>query len=202
MNRIKFLREEKEIYQKDLAKLLNVSVPAINYYENEKRSIDTKTALILAEYFNVSIDYLLGKSDVRNGIVSNIKIPVLGIVKAGYDYLADENVIGYISSNDNRINGDEFFALKVKGTSMIPELYENDIVIVKKQSDFDNGDYVVALINGEEATIKTGYKTEDGLLLKPANNSVDTLKFTQKEIETLPVRIIGVVYDMTRSFKK
>lgn len=66
MNRIKFLREEKKIYQKDLAKLLNVSVPAINYYENEKRAMDTKTASILANYFDVSIDYLLGKSNIRN----------------------------------------------------------------------------------------------------------------------------------------
>ncbi len=66
MNRIKFLREEQGIFQKDLAKLLNVSVPAINYYENEKRSIDTNTAYILAVFFNVSIDYLLGKSDIRN----------------------------------------------------------------------------------------------------------------------------------------
>lgn len=66
MNRIKLLREEKKLYQKDLAKLLNVSVPAINYYENEKRTMDTKTVSILADYFNVSIDYLLGKSDIRN----------------------------------------------------------------------------------------------------------------------------------------
>lgn len=66
MNRIKKLREEKNIYQKDLAKLLGVSIPAINYYENEKRAIDTETALKLADYFDVSVDYLLGKSDIRN----------------------------------------------------------------------------------------------------------------------------------------
>lgn len=65
MNRIKFLREEKGIFQKDLAKLLNVSIPAINYYENEKRAMDTETASILANYFGVSIDYLLGKSNIR-----------------------------------------------------------------------------------------------------------------------------------------
>ena len=66
MNRIKYLREEKKIYQKDLAQLLGISVPAINYYENEKRAMDTNTALILANYFNVSVDYLLGKTDIRN----------------------------------------------------------------------------------------------------------------------------------------
>lgn len=72
MNRIKYLREEKQIYQKDLARLLGVSVPAINYYENEKRSMDTNTALILANYFNVSVDYLLGKSNIRNAEKINI----------------------------------------------------------------------------------------------------------------------------------
>lgn len=59
MNRIRYLREEKGLYQKDLAKLLGVTTPVINYYENEKRAISTKTALILAEYFDVSLDYLL-----------------------------------------------------------------------------------------------------------------------------------------------
>lgn len=72
MNRIKILREEKNIYQKDLAKLLGVSIPAINYYENEKRAMDTNTALILANYFGVSLDFLLGKSDIRNPEQVNI----------------------------------------------------------------------------------------------------------------------------------
>ena len=131
----------------------------------------------------------------------NTKIPVLGVVKAGYDYLAEENIIGYVTVNDNSLKNDDFFALKVKGNSMIPEIYENDIAIVKKQADFENGDYVVALINGEEATIKTGYKTDTGLLLRPANNTVPPLVFDKNDIEKLPVKIIGVVYNITRSFK-
>ena len=74
MNRIKTLREEKKIFQKDLAEFLNVSIPAINYYENEKRAMDTETASKLANYFDVSIDYLLGKSDVRNPIdINNVQ---------------------------------------------------------------------------------------------------------------------------------
>lgn len=204
MNRIKFLREEKGIYQKDLAKLLDVSVPAINYYENEKRSLDTNSALILAEYFNVSVDYLLGKSNIRNSESINkinLKIPVLGIVKAGYDYLADENIIDYVSVTDSNLNNNDFFALKVKGNSMVPEIYEGDIAIVKKQNDFENGDYVVALINGDEATIKKAYKTDTGLLLQPVNPSFTPLIFDKKDIDTLPVKIIGVLYNITRSFK-
>lgn len=88
MNRIKFLREEKGLYQKDLAKLLNVSVPAINYYENEKRAMDTKTALILAEHFGVSVDYLLGKSDIRNPQPNNddlLDLAKVGFTKENYN---------------------------------------------------------------------------------------------------------------------
>lgn len=66
MNRLKLLREEKGLIQKDIAKLLNVSIPAINQYENGKRDMSTETVIKLAEYFDVSTDYLLGKSDIRN----------------------------------------------------------------------------------------------------------------------------------------
>ncbi len=66
MNRLKQLREERGLLQNDLSKLLGVSIPAIGYYENEKRDISTDILKRLAEYFDVSIDYLLGKSDIRN----------------------------------------------------------------------------------------------------------------------------------------
>ena len=129
------------------------------------------------------------------------KIPVLGIVKAGYDYLAEENIMGYISVNDNSMSGDDFFALKVKGNSMEPIIFENDIAIIKKQSDFENGDIVVAIVNGDEATIKRAYKTDSGLLLQPANSYVEPLIFTKEEIENIPVSIVGIVYNITRKFK-
>lgn len=90
MNRIKMLREEKNIYQKDLAKLLNVSVPAINYYENEKRAIDTETASKLADFFGVSVDFLLGKSDIRKPL--NIDLDDMDIAFAtGIKGLNEEN---------------------------------------------------------------------------------------------------------------
>ena len=66
MNRLKLLREEKGLIQKDIANLLNVSIPAVNQYESGKRDMSTETVVKLAEYFNVSTDYLLGKSDIRN----------------------------------------------------------------------------------------------------------------------------------------
>ena len=66
MNRLKFLREEKGLYQADIAKLLNVSITAITYYENEKRDIPTDVLKKLSDFYNVSIDFILGKTDIRN----------------------------------------------------------------------------------------------------------------------------------------
>lgn len=66
MNRLKLLREEKKLTQGDIAKMLNITTAAYSYYENEKRDMTPDTILKLSEYFDVSTDYLLGKSDIRN----------------------------------------------------------------------------------------------------------------------------------------
>lgn len=65
-NRIKLLREEKNIKQADLAKILSISPSTVGMYEREEREPNDDITLKLADFFNVSTDYLLGKSDVRN----------------------------------------------------------------------------------------------------------------------------------------
>lgn len=182
--------------QMDLMNDLDLSSSTVSDWCNAKKYPRMGTVQMLADYLEIL------KSDLIEERKTKIdKIPVLGIVKAGYDYLADENIIDYVSVTDSNLNNNDFFALKVKGNSMVPEIYEGDIAIVKKQSDFENGDYVVALINGDEATIKKAYKTDTGLLLQPVNPSFTPLIFDKKDIDTLPVKIIGVLYNITRSFK-
>lgn len=66
MNRLRFLRNEKSESLEVIAKYLNVTIQTISNYENEKRDMTPDTILKLADYFNVSTDYLLGKSDIRN----------------------------------------------------------------------------------------------------------------------------------------
>lgn len=66
MNRIRYLRELNGELQSDLAKILNITPVAIGNYENEKRDIPTESLKILSEHFDVSIDYLLGKSDIKS----------------------------------------------------------------------------------------------------------------------------------------
>ncbi len=66
MNRLKFLRTEREESLEKIAKFLHVTLQTISNYENERRDMSPETIIKLAEYFNVSTDYLLGKSDIRN----------------------------------------------------------------------------------------------------------------------------------------
>lgn len=182
--------------QMDLMNDLDLSSSTVSDWCNAKKYPRMGTVQMLADYLEILKSDLIEDRNHKTD-----KIPVLGIVKAGYDYLAEENIIGYVTVNDNTLKNEDFFALKVKGNSMVPEIYENDIAIVKKQSNFENGDYVVALINGDEATIKRAYKTDTGLLFQPVNSSFAPLIFDKNDINKLPVEIIGVVYNITRSFK-
>ena len=130
-----------------------------------------------------------------------VKIPILGVVKAGYDYLAQENWIGSVDVEKNIISdGSEYFALKVVGDSMSPVLIQDDIVVIKKQNNFENGDIVVAIVNGNEATIKKGKKTDSSITLQPLNPSYDPLVFTYDEVKSIPVTIGGIVKQLKRVF--
>lgn len=82
MNRLKFLREEKGLFQSDIAKFLGVSISAVGFYENEKRDMSPDTIVKLANYFGVSTDYLLGKSDIRNP--EKTQEDPLGLAKVGF----------------------------------------------------------------------------------------------------------------------
>lgn len=73
-NRIKLLREEKNIKQDELAKILSISPSAVGMYERDEREPNDEITLKLAEYFGVSTDYLLGKSDIRNPEETKINI--------------------------------------------------------------------------------------------------------------------------------
>lgn len=193
MNRLKELRIENGKTQKDLSKFLNITDVAYYYYESEKRDMSPEIILKLSNYFNVSTDYLLGKTDIRDVIVNIARIPILGTVKAGYDWLAEENVVDYITLKENIPNIKEYYALRITGDSMLPLLSEGDIVIVHDQDDVESGQTAVVLINGEEATVKKLIKTNEGIELHSMNPYYPVKKFTYEDMKSIPVKIIGRV---------
>ena len=177
------------------------------YLSGDIKNVKSSIISNIANLFNVSPAWLAGLSDEKyretkldklgNPVVS---IPLLGVVKAGYDYLAQENWIGSVDIDKNIANSGKYFALKVHGDSMSPVLIENDIVLIKKQNDFENGDIVVAIINGDEATIKKGKKSDSSILLQPLNSAYEPLVFTYDEVKSVPVTIVGFVKQLKREF--
>lgn len=197
MNRIKQLREERDIKQRELAKLLGVEISAISKLELGRVPLRDEYIIKLARFFNVSTNYLLGmETDTKR------LLPVLGTVKAGYNYLAQENIIDYIDPSMNITEPENYFGLVVKGDSMSPFFDEGDYLIVQKtDTELYNGDICVVLINGDEATVKKVVRTKDCIELHAYNPYYPVKKFTAKEVEELPVRIIGTVVRLIRNFK-
>jgi len=120
-------------------------------------------------------------------------IPIVGEIAAGKPILATENIEGYLTAVHEEVlaRGGTFFALKVKGESMIEAgILPGDHVVVRQQATAENGEIVVALVE-EEATVKRFFKEQDHVRLQPANARM-------KPIITCNVQILGKVVSVIR----
>lgn len=199
MNRIRLLRMQNALKQEDLAKIIHVSQSSLSGYENERYEPDKKSLLRLADYFGVSVDYLLGLDtlDAEDG-GSNLKIPVYRCIcgkrpphAAGELFCSQETDLWSQGKK-----GEEFFGLEVRDCSMEPRVLEGDIVIVHKQSDAKNGDIAVIQVGGNSATIKKVVKYGGGITLIGFNPKYQPVSFSDEQISRLPVTILGRVVEL------
>ena len=202
MNRIKELRARDGIKQAELASAVNVSPAALSGYETEKYEADLETYKKIADFFHVSLNYLLGVDDT---LVDSLRIPVLGSVPAGIPLEAIQDIIDWEELPQSMAaGGKEYFGLQVKGDSMWPDYLPGDVVILQRTPICSSGDVCVVYVNGDEATLKE-VRLNDAdktLTLVPHNQSYPPRTFTQKEIQELPVTIAGVVVELRRKIKK
>lgn len=199
--KLKELRQQKGMTQSELAKLLKMQRSTLGMYETGKREPNFETLNMFANFFNVDMNTLMDMNNTSNqnpsSPVRSIKIPVLGTVVAGVPLEAVENIIGWEEISPAMAATGEHFALRIKGTSMEPRICEGDIVVVRKQEDIESGDTAIVLINGGEATVKKVKKTEEGIILIANNMAVYSPHFySNKDIESLPVQIIGKVVEL------
>lgn len=200
MNKIRELRNQKGIKQADLAKDINVSQAALSGYETGKYEADINTYRRIADYFDVTLDYLLGGVSGRKKHGEYIRIPVLGRVAAGIPIDAIEEVIDWEDISVDEVGNGEYFGLQIKGQSMEPKISDGDVVIVRRQPDVDSGDIAVALVNGNDATVKRIKKSPQGVTLIPSNPAYEPMYYSNEEIESLPVTILGRVVELRAKF--
>lgn len=197
MERLRSVREQRNLSQKQVADYLGITSQAYGYYERGERNPGSDNLRKLANYFDVSVDYLLGRDQDQNQI-NNRYIPLLGSVPAGIPIEAIEDIEEYIDIYPRFVKHGELFALRVQGDSMEPDLRNGDIVIIEKQEFVENGDVAVVRVNGEDVTLKRVKLTNKGLMLIPSNPAYDPVFFDSDQVATLPVTIIGKVIEIRR----
>ena len=185
--------------QLDLAKAIGVSNTTINNYVKGYNTPRMDKIDKICSFLNIERSNLLEDKKETNSS-SGIKIAVLGTVPAGVPIAAIEDILDYEEIPKSWENQGEFFGLKIKGDSMYPTLEKGDVVIVRKQSTADNGDTVIAMVNGDDATCKRYERFENGIMLIPNNNAYTPTFYTNEDIQSLPVTIIGKVVELRRKF--
>lgn len=195
--RIQRILDKHDMTQSDLAKILDVSESTVGKWILMKSIPRMGVIQKLSDYFNVPKSYFLEESPTRHA--KGVRIPVLGRVAAGIPIEAIEDIDEWEEIPEAMAKTGEYFALRIKGESMSPKLQPGDVVIVKKQNDVDTGDTAIVLVNGNDATVKQIKKTEAGIMLVGLNLEVYQPHFySNKEIEELPVQIIGKVIELRR----
>lgn len=204
MNRIKEIRKANKINQTEFAKKFNISQQTISNWENGITDIDTESLIAISNTYNLSIDYILGKTEdtkIKNivPITGITKLPIIGTITAGYDGIAYQEDMGEIEVLDTALSGyapEDCFVLQVKGNSMYPLFLDKDLVLVHKQSHVDSGTIAVVLYNGDEATVKKViYKQgENWLDLVPTNPEYMTKHIENEDLELC--HVIGKVISL------
>lgn len=199
--RIKEARKAAGLTQVELAKKTELSRSYIGDIEKDRYNPSVSTLQLIAKATNAPLEALLPSTKPPKPAGRGVRIPVLGRVVAGIPIEAVEEILDYEEITPELAATGEFFALQVKGSSMEPTLRDGDVVIVKKQPTVDSGDIAIVLVNGNDATVKEIKESPSGITLIGHNVAVYTPKFySNREIEELPIQIIGKVVEMRRKF--
>lgn len=122
-------------------------------------------------------------------------LPLVGTVRAGLPQLAEEQIEAHLAVDKSLVKGEGSFLLRVRGESMIgAHILPGDLVVVRPQSVAENGEIVVALIDGE-ATLKRFYREGEEIRLKPENATMKSLIYRADDAE---VQVIGKVTGLCR----
>ena len=192
---LKQIRAQRGLSQEQLAKAIGVSRSTIAMWETGGSQPDAQMLLKLSSLVGVSIDVLLG-----NSAQVPHKVNVYGDIPAGVPVEAIEDVLGQIEVEaDTLRDGYDYFALRLKGDSMVPEYRHGDVVLFRKSPSARAGEDVAAMIGEQDATFKRFTRSDTGIVLRPLNPDYEPLFFSKEQIARLPVVILGVAVEMRRT---
>lgn len=191
-SKLKSIRLAMGMSQDEFAKKLNTTKQVISRYETEQRTPKISIAQEYADILGLPLSDLIDNS-VDFPTASNIiplplasSIPLVGNIACGEPILAEENIEGYVKAP---AYCEGSFALRCKGNSMTgARIMDGDIVIIRQQSDIDDGEIAAVLIE-DEATLKRVYKMPDRLILRAENPCYAPIDISGGDLAN--VRILG-----------
>ncbi len=194
---LKKMCDEKETTPTAVAKIVGMSSAAPVYWK--RGSIPKADTLQkIADYFGVTTDALLSANPPESKLHTEKgeKIAVLASVGAGIPLEAintfdQDDPDSWEEISKLEASNGQYFALRIRGNSMTPLIRHGEIVIVRVQDHYDDGDIVIALVNGDEGVCKLLEYRDNGIALRSLNPEYEPMVFTAEQIENLPVRIMG-----------
>ena len=198
-NNLKKYLKINNISRNQLSESLGISYSTISDWINGKAYPRIDKIEMMANYFGINKSDLVEEHFMEEK-PQGLQIPVLGNVAAGIPISAVEDILDYEEVPQSWANQGEFFGLRIKGDSMKPDINDGDTVIVRQQSTANNGDVVIALVNGDDATCKKFEKLDNGIMLISNNSEYSPMYFSNEEVLTKPVVIIGRVVELRRKF--
>ena len=196
---IQYYMDINKIERREFAKALGVPYSSLTDWINGNTYPRIDKIQRMADYFHIE------KSDLvepRNSSkkTESIRIPVLGRIAAGIPLEMIEDIVDWEEVDAETAKQGDIFALKIEGHSMEPRILDGDVVIIRKQDDAESGDTVIVSVNGDDATCKRLRKFKDGIELVPNNPAYAPMFFSNQEIASKPVRIIGKVIELRGKF--
>lgn len=203
--RLKELRKEKGIKQEVLCKELGITQSALSAWEIGRTTPSATSVAQLADYFGVSVDYLLGRSEsnIASGYTPEAVavFEVLGKVAGGYGGAVEEIATGEMITLPVEMLGgrpaSDYFVLQVRGNSMYPKILDGDKVLVLRTESVDSGTTAVVLYNGDEATIKrVFFENGDWVDLVPNNPEFEKRRIFAEDCDKF--RVLGKAVRLIR----
>lgn len=197
------LLSQRNKTQKEVADAISVSPQTFNTWCQGIALPRMGKVQRLADYFNIEKSRLIDEQSPQTAASSNNKgvvINIYGHVAAGIPLEMIEDIIDTEEISEDLAKTGDFFGLVIKGNSMVPNICDGDVVIIRCQEDAENGDTVIATVNGDDATCKRLRKYKDGIELIANNPSYEPMYFSNVEISTKPVKILGKVVELRRKF--
>ena len=211
------LLKEKGVRTSDVVKATGISSSMFTDWKMGRYHPKHDKMLLIASYFGVSVEYLEGQTEERtpqrpqwqdagefeaelDERPESVWVPVIGRVAAGFRKIMNEEILGFEPVDYDLAESGRFFALRIAGDSMEPEIKKGSTAIVRCQQDADSGDVCVVSINGDEATCKRIQKTDNGIMLVSNNPAYPPRYFSAKDIKDEPVTILGRVMEVRTKF--